>query len=134
MADLEHPEICPITNAFLIVLRKAQLKHSSDIPLVIFVNKNGATKCLTASKIADVIQAVARTAHPDLTEKEIKKFSAHSKFEFGLVSSSAKQAKALISLSRGFVGWENLIARTSGTQIRSLPNIAMLLRQLLSRS
>ena len=114
MADLEHPEICPITNAFLIVLRKAQLKHSSDIPLVIFVNKNGATKCLTASKIADIIQAVARTAHPDLTEKEIKKFSAHS-IRVWRVSSSSKQATPPISLSRNFIGWENFIAHTSGT-------------------
>ena len=78
MADLEHPEICPVRNAFLIVLCKARLEHSLDLPLAIFVNKNGAMKYLTASKIAGVIRAAAQTTHPDLTEEEIKKFSSHS--------------------------------------------------------
>ena len=78
MADLANPEICPVRNAFLLVLRKTRLEHSLELPLAIFVNKTGAIKYLTASKIADVIRAAARTVHPDLTEEEIKKFSAHS--------------------------------------------------------
>ena len=78
MADLEHPEICPVRNAFLIVLRKARLEHSLDLSLAIFVNKHGDIKYLTANKIADVIRAAARTAHPDLTEDEIEKFLTQS--------------------------------------------------------
>ena len=78
MADLDHPDICPVRNAFHLVLRKQRLQHSLSLPLAIFQNKSGDVKYLTASKIAEVLRKAARTAHPDLTEDEIQKFSAHS--------------------------------------------------------
>ena len=78
MAELDHPDICPVRNAFLLVLRKQRLQHSLSLPLAIFQNKSGDVKYLTASKIAEVLRKAARTAHPDLTEDEIQKFSAHS--------------------------------------------------------
>jgi len=78
MAELDHPDICPVRNAFQLVLRKQRLQHSLSLPLAIFQNKSGDVKYLTASKIAEVLRKAARTAHPDLTEDEIQKFSAHS--------------------------------------------------------
>jgi hypothetical protein len=45
--------------------------------LAVFVNKQGITKYLTRNKILDVLQSIARTVHPDLSEDEIKRFSPH---------------------------------------------------------
>ena len=78
MAELDHPDICSVRNAFLLVLRKQQLQYFLSLPLSIFQNKSGDAKYLTARKIAEVLRKAARTAHPDLTEDEIQKFSAHS--------------------------------------------------------
>ena len=78
MVELNHPDISPVRNAFHLILRKQRSQHSLSLPLAIFTNKNGDVKYLTASKISEVLRKAARTAHPDLTEDEIQKFSAHS--------------------------------------------------------
>ena len=44
----------------------------------IFTNHQAVTKYLTASKIAEVFQSVAKICHPDLTRDEIMHFTAHS--------------------------------------------------------
>jgi hypothetical protein len=44
----------------------------------IFVNKQGISKYLTANKISEVLQSVAKTCHPDLSRDEIMRFSSHS--------------------------------------------------------
>ncbi len=42
------------------------------------MNKNGITKYLTGNEISDVVQSIARMVHQDLSEDDIKCFSAHS--------------------------------------------------------
>ena len=43
-----------------------------------FVNHQGIVRYLTANKIAEVFQSVAKTCHPDLTSDENIRFSSHS--------------------------------------------------------
>ena len=79
MAELDHPDICPVRNASQLILRQQQLKHPMALPLEISRNKSGDVKYFTASKIDEVIrQVLAGTAQPDLTDVETQKFSAHS--------------------------------------------------------
>ncbi len=44
----------------------------------IFVNHQGIVKYLTANKIAEVLQSVAKACHPNLLRDEIMRFSSHS--------------------------------------------------------
>jgi hypothetical protein len=44
----------------------------------VFVNHQGIVRYLTANKIAEVLQSVAKTCHPDLTRDKIMRFSSHS--------------------------------------------------------
>ncbi len=75
VADDAHPEICPVWAAYMIFIRAKRLDHSDSETLPVFVNENGITKYLTRNKISDVLQSIARTVHPDLSEDEIKCFS-----------------------------------------------------------
>ena len=51
----------------------------------LFVNKFGITKYLTGNKIVDTLRFAARTAHPDMPEDELKRFSSHSGRVWALV-------------------------------------------------
>jgi hypothetical protein len=44
----------------------------------IFVNHQGIVGYLTANKISEVLQSVAKTCHPDLLRDEIMHFTLHS--------------------------------------------------------
>ena len=46
--------------------------------MAIFVNNYGQTKYLTGSKIAELLQSLAKTTHPDMTPDEISRISSHS--------------------------------------------------------
>ena len=51
----------------------------------LFVNKFGIKKYLTGNKIVDTLCFAARTAHPDMPEDELKRFSSHSGRVWALV-------------------------------------------------
>ncbi len=51
----------------------------------VFVNKFGITRYLTGNKIQYVLRSSAKTAHPDLTEDKIKRFSSLSGRVWALV-------------------------------------------------
>ena len=76
--DAKHSNICPVRAAYRIFLRAKRLGQPDDQPMGIFTNHQGVTKYLTASKIAEVLQSVAKTCHPDLTRDEIMRFTSHS--------------------------------------------------------
>ncbi len=44
----------------------------------IFINHQGIVKYLTANKITEILQSVAKTCHPNLSRDEIMRFSSHS--------------------------------------------------------
>jgi hypothetical protein len=78
VADEKHSNICPVRAAYQIFLQAKRLGQPDDQPMGIFTNHQGVTKYLTASKIAEVLQSVAKTCHPDLTRDEIMRFTLHS--------------------------------------------------------
>ena len=85
VADLKHPEICPVRNAYLIYLRSIRLQQPDDSPMGVFLNKQGQKKYLTGSKIADVLQAATKIAHPSISKDDLSKISAHSGRVWALV-------------------------------------------------
>jgi hypothetical protein len=44
----------------------------------VYLNHQGVVKYLTGSKIAELLQSIAKTCHPDLTKEEISCFSSRS--------------------------------------------------------
>jgi hypothetical protein len=44
----------------------------------VYLNHQGVVKYLTGSKIAELLQSITKTCHPDLTKEEILRFSSHS--------------------------------------------------------
>jgi hypothetical protein len=85
VADKIHLDICPVQAAYRIFLQAKRLGQSDSQPMAVFVNKNNATKYLTGNKIAEVLRSIEKAVHPDLTEKELKKFSSHSGRVWALV-------------------------------------------------
>ena len=77
-ADVKHPEICPVRAVHRILQRAKRLGQNDDQPLGVFINHYGIKKYLTGSKIAKLLQTVARTVHPNMTREEISRFSSHS--------------------------------------------------------
>jgi hypothetical protein len=77
-ANDKNHHICPVRAAYRIYLRAKCLGQSDDQPLGVFVNHQGIVRYLTANKIAEVFQSVAKTCHPDLTRDENMRFSSHS--------------------------------------------------------
>lgn len=85
VADDSHPEICLVKAAQRIVLRAKRLDQLGHEPLAVFLNNQNQKKYLTGSKIAEILQATASQAHPDLTKDEISRFSSHSGRVWALV-------------------------------------------------
>jgi hypothetical protein len=67
-----------VRAAYQIFLRAKRLGQTDDQPMGVFVNHQGITKYLTASKIAEVLQSFAKICHPDLTKDEIMRFTSYS--------------------------------------------------------
>jgi hypothetical protein len=44
----------------------------------VYENHQGLVKYLTGNKISELLQAIAKKCHPDLTKDEISRFSSHS--------------------------------------------------------
>jgi hypothetical protein len=59
-------------------MQAKRLGQSDDQPMGVFVNHQGIVRYLTANKIAEVLQSVAKTCHSDLTRDKIMHFSSHS--------------------------------------------------------
>ena len=77
-ADDKNHHICPERAAHRIYLRAKRLGQSDNQPMGVVVNHQGIVRYLTANKIAEVFQSVAKTCHPDLTSDENIRFSSHS--------------------------------------------------------
>jgi hypothetical protein len=77
-ADDKNHHICLVRAAYRIYLRAKRLGQSDDQPMGVFINHQGIVRYLTANKIAEVFQSVAKTCHPDLMRDENMHFSSHS--------------------------------------------------------
>jgi hypothetical protein len=77
-ADKKRPEIFPVRAVHRILQQAKRLGQDDDQPLGVFINHYGIKKYLTRSKIAKLLQMVAREVHPHMTREEISDFSLHS--------------------------------------------------------
>ncbi len=73
-ANDKHPHICPVRAAYRIYLWAKRLGQSDDQPMGIFVDHQGIVKYLTANKITEDLQSIAKACHPDLSRDEIMHF------------------------------------------------------------
>jgi hypothetical protein len=77
-ANDKHLHICPVCAAYRIYLQAKRLDQLDDQPMGIFVSHQGIMKYLTANKITEVLQSVAKACHLNLLRDEIMHFSSHS--------------------------------------------------------
>ena len=59
-------------------LRAKRLGQNDNQPMGVYLNHQGIAEYLTGSKIAELLQSIAKACHPDLTKEEILRFSSHS--------------------------------------------------------
>lgn len=85
VADDSHVDICPVRAAYRIFIRAKALGQSDNEPLGVFINHQGIKRYLTGSKIADLLRAVAKEVHPDMSKEELSKMSSHSGRVWALV-------------------------------------------------
>ena len=78
IADDRHLHICPVPAAYQIYLCSKRLGQLVYYPVGIFVNHQGIMRYLTANRIAEVLQSVAKACHPNLSREKIMHFSLHS--------------------------------------------------------
>jgi len=86
-------ELSAAEAAYRIFLRAEELDIEKNQPIGVFVNEQKKTCYITGNKIAKYLQEIAREAHPEMTEEEIKRFSAHSFRVWALVLLSEAGAK-----------------------------------------
>ena len=55
-----------------------ELGQTVNQPMSVFENNLGQTKYLTGNKIAELLQSLARSTHPDMMLDEVSRFSSHS--------------------------------------------------------
>ncbi len=85
VADNDHPDICPVRDAYRIFLRAKRLGQSDSETMGVFLNKHGIKQYLPGGKISNVLRPIARVVHPDLSEDKSKQFSSHSGRVWALV-------------------------------------------------
>ncbi len=78
--DGAHSDICPVYNALQIVMRKFRLDpHNLDTPLCVFAKDNASDPLyLTGAKVKHFLHQAVKNVHPNISQDELKKFSAHS--------------------------------------------------------
>ena len=106
-ADDKHPHICPVRSAYRIFLRSKRLGQSDSQPMGVYENHQGLVKYLTGNKISELLQAVAKKCHPDLTKDEISHFSSHSGRVWAVVLLDEAGMNPDFIKNLGSIGWEN---------------------------
>ncbi len=74
-----------VRAAYRIFLRAKRLGQTDSQPMAVFINNTGAKKYVTGNKFLDVLHAIAKHVHPNLTEDELKRFLSHSDRVWALV-------------------------------------------------
>ena len=81
----DHLDICPVCAAYRIFIRAKRLGQLDYGPMGVYLNKQGNKKYLTGNSIANLLQKVARSVHPEMSEEDIQKISVHSGRVWALV-------------------------------------------------
>ena len=77
IADHAHPDVCSVINLAKMAWRKARLRHSMEISLTIFKNKNGEVKYVTHHKVTEIIRKAAKKVYYDVPKDTLLKYSCH---------------------------------------------------------
>lgn len=93
-------EICPVLAAFDIFMHSLDIGQPENLPMAATLDKKGKLKYLTNSKVTAILRKAAKAAHPDWTEEEINKISAHSLRVWACVLLSEAGAEASFIQSR----------------------------------
>ena len=78
LVDRDNPDICPALALANMALRKHRLKHSMDLPLAVFKDKDGVVKYTTHKKVTEVIRIAVKKVYPDISKIDLMKYSSHS--------------------------------------------------------
>lgn len=78
LADTKNEEMCPVRAAFRIILRSKLLGQEQELPMGVYQHKNTERRYLVGSDVSQFLRKIAKKAHPDMLETELKRFSAHS--------------------------------------------------------
>jgi hypothetical protein len=78
VCDRDNPDICPVLAAFDLYMHSIEIEQPDDLPLVAMLDDKRKIKYLTYSKVASVLRKIAKKVHPDWSQEEINKISAHS--------------------------------------------------------
>ena len=78
IANHAHPDVCPVINLARMAWRKARLKHSNQLPLTIYKNKNGEVKYMTHQKVTEIIRKAVKKVYPSMPKETLAKYSCHS--------------------------------------------------------
>ena len=78
IADHAHPDVCSVINLAKMAWRKARLRHSMNMPLTIFKNKNGEVKYVTHQKVTEIIRKAVEKVYPGMPKETLLKYSCHS--------------------------------------------------------
>ena len=75
--DRTNSEHCPVLAALRIYDRSIRLGLTDDQPMGAYLEK-GKVKYLTGARISKLFQSIASSVYPDMPDRDVKKYSAHS--------------------------------------------------------
>ena len=84
----------------MIYLRSIHLGQPDNLPMGVFANATGIKKYLTGSKIAEVLQAATKFAHPGIPKEDLSKITSHSGRVWALVLLDEAGKKPVFMKSR----------------------------------
>jgi len=76
--DYTNEELCPVLAALDIYMHSIRIGQPDDMPMMATKAVKPEIKYLTGNRVKTLLRKIARKVHPDLTEDEITRFSAHS--------------------------------------------------------
>ena len=78
LSNDKNPAVCPVQNAIQLVRQVSPLGQPSNLPVCFYPNKNRDILYLTGNKIASLFCSTAGMVYSNITNKEAKRYSAHS--------------------------------------------------------
>lgn len=75
--DSKNPVLCPVKAAIRIYNRSIILGMTADMPMGVYKNERGDIRFLTGNKISKLFKKIAARAYEDITDAELKQYSAH---------------------------------------------------------
>ena len=72
-----HPDLCTVINIAQISFQKLKARHSTNLPVAVFVDTDRNILYLTSTDVTKVILSAGKKAYPDISKVELMKYSTH---------------------------------------------------------